>query len=837
MPWLAFPHLHSRLLYQTKIGLDHCRAIIEYQELDIVNVAQTPPPPPPPVPKTSEAPDLNVAGPSAEEGEARSIDRAPILPANIQIAESGMFTNDASQELTDGGEGYDEDDHDSMEVEDDVEEDDVPSWIEEPDSDELDKIRVATGDRIFDLEEDDDGTERDPEDWESMEGGEEAGYDEEEDLLGNRVGIMEIEGEDDDLEPDWRPEVFTLPDYLQQQYQNRRSRHRHRLMAQRMRDPGVVASLPLYRALSPSDRRGKSPSTWKRSLPPLDEGQEGAEPGTRQQLQKRQLAPPPPPPQPSQQQAPQPPPQSQPETKPRLKWNPLPAECLQYETWTMTDWDLFFDLDPLRRYVRVVTRESISMEYLGSQFGLEMPKEEDTPSNATDVSSNSTEPGYPFNSSDSTSFTMVLDTIPLPSPTLPSLSDALGSDSGEGIGSDSSESTSERDDDDKDKDDEDDKDKEDEKEKEEDNSAPDDDTDADDEERKRPLLRSEGDVLFFDDENLYDYRFTEDPKSAESKRTRSKYLEEFTVDWLAQRPERLIHLGSIFGSGRVIIETLQSKAWLQMIRDHLIIRTDILQTTSQRIVDKFRGGHDRAESHPEMQDPLDAGFVGVHIRMSDGHFSLSARDTIENIRQELMWQMGITDGQQPGDEASDSGSSLGDMGSRPKRRDRLSIEQCRARAINHRFKPSWLDWSNNGSSIWSNNDCCCSNSSRKRNSKGIKQHTLLRPVAEAPGRRSNGRFTPIYLATDAHHPRSNPIFDRLFETFECVFTLDDFAEDLEELKRFRNPEDGTLMTKFLIPMVDAMVVAKAGAFFGTPASTFSTYIQKQLRPAYTGLYD
>ncbi|KAF9968564.1 hypothetical protein BGZ70_002468 [Mortierella alpina] len=927
MPWLEFRHLHARLLYQTKIGLDHCRAILEYRELDVVKLAPTPPPRPPPQPQAqpqassdqsqqqqqqqqqqqeqqqqqdqqqsvmhhhhpSDASLMSVAAEllyqdvavlSPADGEPLSVDTRQLLSTNSQSVDSDMFTNDATQNLT--SEGYDDGYHGSIEAEnffgeeeEAAEEDDLPSWIEVPDSDEADKIRVATGDRVLDLNEDDDGKKRDSEDWEGMEDGEEAGYEEEEALVGNRVGIMDVEGDDDDLEPDWRPEVFTLPDYLRQQYQSRRSRHRSRLMAQRMKAPGAVGSLPLYRPLGSTDRKGRGASMWKRSLPQADEGLAGTEPGTRQPLLKRQMAPPPSPPPPPAQQ-----PQPQLETKPRFKWNPLPAECLQYETWTMADWDLFFDLNPLRRYVRVLTRESITMEYLGAQFGLEMPKIEDPPSNSTDLASNSTEFEDLFNSTEPASQAASFDTVLLPTPTASLLSDALRSDSGKGAGFASSESESESDDDDKDRDQDDeedkkveeDKDKDDEEDKkvEEDNNTPDDDADTDDDERKRPLLRSEGDVLFFDDANLYDYRFTEDPRSVESKRTRSKYLEEFTVDWLAQRPERLIHLGSIFGSGRVIIETLQSKAWLQMIRDHLILRTDILQTTSQRIVDKIRGQQDeedRPERDSSRHDPYDAGFVGVHIRMSDGHFSLSARDTIETIRQELMWQMGITDGQSREKEEEDASGlrpSSDDMGSRPttkKRRERLSIEQCRTRAIRHRqvLKEQLVQLERQRQEYLEQQRLQQQQQQQQQEEENQQGHqhgpsaehhdgsspriqafeppTFARPMAEAPGRRSNGRFTPIYLATDAYHPRSNPIFDRLFETFECVFTLDDFAEDLAGLKRFRNPEDGTLMTKFLIPMVDAMVVAKAGAFFGTPASTFSTYIQKQLRPAYTGLYD
>ncbi|KAK3844691.1 MAG: hypothetical protein J3R72DRAFT_397759 [Linnemannia gamsii] len=378
-------------------------------------------------------------------------------------------------------------------------------------------------------------------------------------------------------------------------------------------------------------------------------------------------------------------------------FHPLPAECLQYESWTMTDWDLFFNLDPLRHHVRILTRESMSMA----------------------------------------------------------------------------------------------------------------------EKPKPPLLRSESDVLFFDDTSLYDYRFSQNPDSPESQKTRSKFLQEFTIDWLAQRPERLIHLGSIFGTGRVAIDSLDSKAWLQMIRDHLIIRTEILQVTSQSIADKISGR---------------AGFVGIHIRMSDGHFSLTARNTIESIRQELMWQIGMDD------------PTSSPVAETHKRQARLSIEQCRARALNHRraLQEQLLQQQHER------------DRERELGHPPMKpptpnqqqQQSFMQPPADPPTsqssppkRRSNGRYTPIYLATDAHRPRSNPIFDHLFATFDCIFTLDDFSEDLEKLTQYRNPEDGTLMAKFLMPMVDAMVVAKAAAFFGTPASTFSNYIQKQLRPAYTGLYD
>ncbi|KAF9363894.1 hypothetical protein BGX34_003053 [Mortierella sp. NVP85] len=141
-----------------------------------------------------------------------------------------------------------------------------------------------------------------------------------------------------------------------------------------------------------------------------------------------------------------------------------------------------------------------------------------------------------------------------------------------------------------------------------------------------PLLRTAGDVLFFDDTNLYVYRFTENPDAAESLRTQSK-----------------------FKSSR----STESRAWQLMVRY-------ILQVTTQRIVGKICGNiaDQPGELHTDKQtfdDLMEVDFVGIHIRMSDGHFSLTARDTIENIRQELMWQMDITDDNENGNRASSVG--------------------------------------------------------------------------------------------------------------------------------------------------------------------------------------
>ncbi|KAG9070288.1 hypothetical protein KI688_009625 [Linnemannia hyalina] len=950
MPWLKFNLLHSRLLYQTKIGLEHCRAIIEsqvefdedeedvgldgdlegrevggkeeqgkgrdhpqvsllpqqkdavHQEVPSVPV-QEPKEVTPNLAGTIAKPEIKDdihagrgggGGAVVSEELAATLDGQQVVPAVIsadkeEAANSSLDSESMDQMMSETAEA-DVEMGDAEEEAEEEEEEGFQSWIEEPDEEDQDRVRIATGDgdlgNIIDLEDEQEGVEEGEgveeeeegaegfdqiKDWGQTVGDEEddevgnsdfqteqrrqrdrqaGGYDYERDPPSFQLGILDddeddegVDDQDDDF--DWKPEYYTLRQQQQKhRYRDSRQKQRQRfhgdpegggsgrLLSQQMEMDVEGAALPLYLPAPerPIDRKAAAGlQIKKRSMPtespPLDPSR----------LEKRKLAgqyaf------QQQQQHEPIPPEQQQRHRRPStaasataakkkrpsrpMQWIPLPAECLQYESWTMTDWDLFFDLDPLRHYVRILTRESMSMDYLEGRFNITfLHPEEPVVAPAADT--------VPVESQDKNNA----------SEPKPSTADGDAESDGDEVdkeGDDDSIGQEAADEGDATEDTE-------------------GDTGDDSKKPKSPLFRSEADVLLFDDTSLYDYRFSESPNATESLKTRSKFVQEFTIDWLAQRPERLIHLGSIFGTGRVAIESLEAMAWLQMIRDHHIIRTEILQTTSQRIADKIseRAEEDIGRSSGgvgEVGHPMEGGFVGIHIRMSDGHFSLTARDTIENIRQELMWQIEMSDPTIVASAADTMGYAAdgGNGGSTPpraKKQGRLSIEQCRARASNHRralqeqLLQQQQDRERERELGHPPMESPPSSDQEQQQQPFMQIPTTDSDPTSQPKRRSNGRYTPIYLATDAHRPRSNPIFDRLFSTFDCIFTLDDFSEDLEQLTQYRNPEDGVLMTKFLIPMVDAMVVAKAAAFFGTPASTFSNYIQRQLRPAYTGLYD
>ncbi|CAG8738559.1 12906_t:CDS:1, partial [Dentiscutata heterogama] len=84
--------------------------------------------------------------------------------------------------------------------------------------------------------------------------------------------------------------------------------------------------------------------------------------------------------------------------------------------------------------------------------------------------------------------------------------------------------------------------------------------------------------------------------------------------------------------------------------------------------------------------------------------------------------------------------------------------------------------------------------------------------------------TKIYMAIDLE--RNHSSLQPLFKTFSCIYVLDDFNDLLEPLKFLKNPRDGMIMYKFLIPLVDLIVVSKGSKFYGTEKSTFSSYAKR-----------
>ncbi|ORZ20603.1 hypothetical protein BCR42DRAFT_476188 [Absidia repens] len=106
---------------------------------------------------------------------------------------------------------------------------------------------------------------------------------------------------------------------------------------------------------------------------------------------------------------------------------------------------------------------------------------------------------------------------------------------------------------------------------------------------------------------------------------------------------------------------------------------------------------------------------------------------------------------------------------------------------------------------------------------------LTSTVITPPSSNSN-----IYMATDHTHPRQrNSTLAPWFEQYPCTITLNDIPSSyFKHLDSFYDLIQPTKpLKRFLMPLVDSMVAAKASQVYLTPKSTFSNYI-RQLHDAW-----
>ncbi|KAI8594544.1 hypothetical protein EDD21DRAFT_449302 [Dissophora ornata] len=266
------------------------------------------------------------------------------------------------------------------------------------------------------------------------------------------------------------------------------------------------------------------------------------------------------------------------------------------------------------------------------------------------------------------------------------------------------------------------------------------------------------DIYIIEDRAHYDYQIFDDPNSVTPLNS-ARYMRKVELKELSERPERVLHMGSMFATGRVMAELPENKIFQQFLRRTMILSTPILVKTSDAIVNKLGGL---------------GTFVGLHVRVGDGMFVDPAPANVENMFQRLVNITGIT--------------PIPDYPT-------LSTTVVPHVHYNdgHNEEQSSTPW----------------------------PVPLRMEIEACRGHKAEGgKFTIIYIATDGMHPRRNILFRKLLAHFPCIFTLDDFSQHLAELKDMKN-DDGVGLSKDLIPMVDAVVSAKGRYFIGTPKSTFS----------------
>nr|CAG8542822.1 15267_t:CDS:2 [Entrophospora candida] len=82
----------------------------------------------------------------------------------------------------------------------------------------------------------------------------------------------------------------------------------------------------------------------------------------------------------------------------------------------------------------------------------------------------------------------------------------------------------------------------------------------------------------------------------------------------------------------------------------------------------------------------------------------------------------------------------------------------------------------------------------------------------------------LFIASDVK--KDDELIGPLIEAFPCLYMLSDFYPLLEPYKTLKNPVDNKIMYKFLLPLTDLMVAARASNVYALRFSTFSGYLNR-----------
>ncbi|OZJ02895.1 hypothetical protein BZG36_04924 [Bifiguratus adelaidae] len=274
----------------------------------------------------------------------------------------------------------------------------------------------------------------------------------------------------------------------------------------------------------------------------------------------------------------------------------------------------------------------------------------------------------------------------------------------------------------------------------------------------------EGDIRFVrDNSDPYEYAVP-DPYSVK-KPVAGKYRRILDMEELRNAPERLLHFGSLFGSGRVHAVSSHSRRVRSFIRQQFVFQgPSELLATAESLVERLGG-------------PFT--YVGLHARVGDGKFTRHAPEIMEKLWKSFTSKHEPVEGfemtpfppYKTGDDADYAPTYL----TTPI--DHLPAEMC--------LDPS------------------------------------QRPVPKNPKIPAL-----VYLATDERHPDTHPLFQNLYRAFPCVITLGDlFGYNQSALATVTNPHDGANVGKFMIPFLDGLVASRGTHFTTSMWSTFSLYIK------------
>ncbi|KAF9268775.1 hypothetical protein L218DRAFT_892258 [Marasmius fiardii PR-910] len=281
---------------------------------------------------------------------------------------------------------------------------------------------------------------------------------------------------------------------------------------------------------------------------------------------------------------------------------------------------------------------------------------------------------------------------------------------------------------------------------------------------------AQSDVLTLKESSRYQYRFSDVPNAPSDPS--GKYTENISISKLRPAQESLLHLGTLFGTSRLLLMNKENVFIRQRVRQSMTFVNPLLIELSRSIAEH-----------------LGEYFIGVHIRLGDGNFVKSGRENVRSTWWTVVHKaLNFTVNETAGLEGTEQ-----------------QVPSFAPYTINENPPPPF-------------------------NAPRLQCHNRLHADPQL-----NPLNTPLYLATDVSQPRDDRSLKVFFRTFPCAFTLVDMVDHLASLDDLVNDVDGMKLKPFLSPFVDAMVLGRAWNVIGTMSSTFSAFALEVLWPSFHGL--
>ncbi|KAF8936679.1 hypothetical protein EDD21DRAFT_433917 [Dissophora ornata] len=312
------------------------------------------------------------------------------------------------------------------------------------------------------------------------------------------------------------------------------------------------------------------------------------------------------------------------------------------------------------------------------------------------------------------------------------------------------------------------------------------------------------DIYIMNDTARYDYRIVDDslvdygvkpefdPSTAgmtlEEIAYRERYERTVLLTDLERRPEKVLHLQSLFARDRVETSTDGHRALQSYILHGLEIWNKvILEATSlaEKQIDVWRVETGRAAP----------GFLGVHFRTRDRLFE---REAQKNLQRIVSWTGGM---------------------------EELNKKYLKNYVVNNKSAAESRTPPQSPESPAEDDPEMSVTSPDALEQESVPTF-LERCQGSPPG------SPMVFMATDVFEPRRAPLLLEFLEQYPCTMFLSDFTDSVTIIEEVRNPVDGVRMFEYIISLTDANLAAKGREFRGTDKSTFTNYIKDYLWPRY-----